>query len=65
MGWLQEYRYLFFPLYGFLLGVAVLSSVPYLWFVPSIILPMFWHLHIHILKQMNRDDLQALRESIE
>lgn len=65
MAWFQEYRYLFFPLYGFLLGVAALSAVPYLWFVPSIYMSMFWHLHIHILKQMNRDDLQALRESNE
>lgn len=60
--WFQEYRYLFFPFYGVLLGVSAFSTVPYIWFVPSVFLVMFWHLHIHILKQMNREDIQALRD---
>lgn len=63
--WYQECRYLFFPFYGFLLGIARFSPVPYFWFVPSLFLSMFWHIHIHILKQMNHEDIQALREATE
>ncbi len=56
--WKQEYRRLFFPFYGILVLMASSSTDSLLWFIPSIFVTMFWNIHIHILEQMNTEDLQ-------
>lgn len=58
--WLREHRYLFFPFLALLFGIAAAGTSPFFWTVPSLFVPMFWHLHIHILKEMNREDLAPI-----
>jgi hypothetical protein len=60
--WRKEYRYLFFPFYGLLLGMTQISTLPLVWIIPSFFMTMFWHIHLHILKEMNRDDIRFSRE---
>lgn len=57
--WYKEYRLLFFPFYGLLVGIASSSQNPFLWFVPSIYIIMFWHIHKTILREMNEDDIRT------
>ena len=60
--WRKEYRFLFFPFYGFLVGLAFVSQNPFLWFVPSLFLRMLWHIHITILNEMNQEDIIEYRQ---
>lgn len=60
--WGHEGRNLFFPLYGTVVSVVMFSrerDQPFLWFIPNMLMTMFWHIHIHILHQMNHEDIQA------
>jgi hypothetical protein len=57
-GWKKEYRFLFFALYGFSFYVASLTHSSLAYILPSFLLTMGWHLHIQILRDMNREDLK-------
>ena len=56
--WKKEVRYLFFPFYGGLVGHAIFSDNPFYWFVPSLYMIMFWHIHLTILNEMNEEDMK-------
>ena len=61
--WNKEFRIWFFPSYGLLILLTVLSNNPFAWAIPSIYLTMGWHLHMQILREMNQWDLRQIQES--
>lgn len=57
--WKREWRLFSFPLYGLLLAIAQGSVSPFVYFVPSCFMYIFWHIHLQILQEMNRSQEQG------